>query len=85
MYYVRQHTSAYVSIRLRTLAYVPETLYLTNTMYYVRQHTSAYVSIRLHTLAYVPETIYLTYTMYYTIHYTTSTTPYEYGGADPKP
>jgi hypothetical protein len=39
---IRQHTSAYVSIRQHTSAYVS-----------IRQNTSAYVCIRLHTSAYV--------------------------------
>ena len=57
--YVRQHTSAYVSIRQHTSAYVSivggDTHVDLRTSAYVsiRQHTSAYVSIRQHTSAYV--------------------------------
>ncbi len=45
---IRQHTSAYVSICL-PLLYCP----VTDTLFSIRQHTSAYVSIRQHTSAYV--------------------------------
>ena len=42
MFFMRQHTSVYVSIRHQTSAYVS-----------IRQHTSAYATIRQHTSAYV--------------------------------
>jgi hypothetical protein len=45
MQYVRQHTSAYVSIRQRTVE-VPPCFERPSVMQYVRQHTSAYVSIQ---------------------------------------
>jgi hypothetical protein len=56
---IREHMSAYVSIRQHTSAYrclpaLPRAGYTLNTSAYVsiRQHTSAYVSIRQHTSAY---------------------------------
>jgi hypothetical protein len=49
IYSIRQHTSAYVSIRQHTLKRQWERRR--------RQHTSAYVSIRQHTSAYVKEAV----------------------------
>jgi hypothetical protein len=48
---IRQHMSAYVSIRQHTSAYVRSAFRLIYVS--IRQHTSAYVSIRQHTSAYV--------------------------------
>ncbi len=55
---LRQHTSAYVSIRQHTsassrLRACLALLRLYTSAYSIRQHTSAYVSMRQHTYAYV--------------------------------
>jgi hypothetical protein len=55
--YMRQHTSAYVSIRqhcilvARVLALAPLSPYNMYAYVSIRQHTPAYVSIRQHTSA----------------------------------
>jgi hypothetical protein len=51
--YIRQHTSAYVSIRMLTCCKAAEWREepLIYTYVSIRQHTSAYVSIRQHTHA----------------------------------
>jgi hypothetical protein len=63
---IRQHTSAYVSIRqLSEGAWGPERVLITYILYI--KHTSAYVSIRQHTSAYVSslglgvQSVYLLY------------------------
>jgi hypothetical protein len=55
-YVIRQHTSAYVSIRQHTagVQLARDSITCKHTSYVsIRQHTSAYVSIRQHTSAYV--------------------------------
>jgi hypothetical protein len=48
--YARQHTSAYVSIRLYTYVSISQHMSAYGS---IRQHTAAYVSIRQHTSVYV--------------------------------
>jgi hypothetical protein len=50
---IRQHASAYVSIRQHTGRQGAPVLNTTAAYVSIRQHTSAYFSIRQHTLAYV--------------------------------
>jgi hypothetical protein len=51
-YSIRQHTSAYVSIRQHTSFGRNSSLLFSPPSYSIRQHTSAYVSIRQHPSAY---------------------------------